>query len=409
MENLIRKQYIGLWEELVKEKSLIFLAGPRQAGKTTLAKHISSSFVNHTYFNWDIISDKKKIIEDPVFFQGINRLDDSNPLVVFDEIHKYKDWKNYLKGIFDEFHQEYYFLVSGSGRLDLYKSGGESLAGRYLMFHLFPFTVSELSHNKRSWKEFVRDPLQGFKINKPDATAAIWSRLSELSGFPEPYLKQKRSFWVQWSANYHKQIIREDIRDMSGIKKINELEILYSLLPSKIGSPLSINSLAGDVGAAFDSVKNWISLFERAYLLFRISPWNKRITRAIKKEQKAYIFDHPLVTDPGSRFENMVAVELYRSVARWNEKGLGIFSLHYIRNKEKQEVDFLICDNNKPWLMIEAKNGSELYSQSLQLFQSKLNIPAVQLVNREKIYKIKRNGDNRTLMTTAHEWLSSLP
>jgi predicted AAA+ superfamily ATPase len=154
-----RGLYIRIWERLSKEKSMVFLAGPRQVGKTTLARIISRTFRNRSYFNYDIPEHRKRLIEDPVFFEAMERKDPGTPLIIFDEIHKYRDWKNYLKGVHDAFHDSYRFLVSGSGRLDIYRKGGDSLAGRYFLFHLWPFTVAELGGKNRSFREFIKNPL----------------------------------------------------------------------------------------------------------------------------------------------------------------------------------------------------------------------------------------------------------
>ncbi len=407
MNIIDRKSYINQWEEQSSEKEMVFLAGPRQSGKTTLTKIISKKYKNNVYFNWDITSNKNKLIKNPTFFENLNKIDNSKPLIVFDEIHKYQNWKNYLKGIFDEFHNDYQFLISGSGRLNIYQKGGDSLAGRYLLFYLFPFTISELGKSKRKLNNFLKNPLSNFK--KDNNSAKDWKKLSQLSGFPEPFSKNSKTFWTKWSEGYTKQIIREDIRDITNIKNINNTEILFSLLPSKIGSPLSINSLVRDIQTAPDTIKNWIELFDTTFLTFRISPWTKKISRAITKEKKIYLFNSPLINDEGGRFENMVAIELYRTIQYWNDKGLGNFKLHYIRNKEKEEVDFLISNKNEPLLIIEAKYSDTTPSKSLINFQNILNIPAIQLVNKDNIYKTKTNNKNKILVVTAHEWLSSLP
>lgn len=409
MKNLKRKSYLNLWKEQSQEKEMVFLAGPRQAGKTTLTKEIAQNFKNNLYFNWDILSNKKVLIENPTFFESINRVDASKPFIIFDEIHKYKNWKNYLKGIYDEFFKEYLFLISGSGRLNTYQKGGDSLAGRYLMFHLFPFTISELSAKKRRFSDFIKDPISKFKINNPATTQKNWKKLFELSGFPEPFTKNKKTFWTKWTKNYTNQIIREDIRDISNIKNINDVEILFSLLPSKIGSPISINNLANDIQIANKTAKDWLSLFNATYLTFQLSPWTKKISRAITKEKKIYLFNYPTIQEDGKRFENMAAVELYRIIHYWNESGYGNFKLHYIRNKEKEEVDFIISDNNTPIMLIEAKNSDTKISKSLINFQNKLNIPAIQLVNKQNIYRIQKNNTNKILVATANQWLSSLP
>jgi predicted AAA+ superfamily ATPase len=246
-------------------------------------------------------------------------------------------------------------------------------------------------------------------VKKNNKSSNDWNKLSTISGFPEPFTKNAKTFWTKWTKTYTNQIIREDIRDISNIKNINNTEILFSLLPSKIGSPLSINNIAGDIQVSPSTAKSWIKLFETTYLVFQISPWTKKISRAITKEKKLYLFNSPIIDDRGARFENIIAIELYRILSFWNDKGLGDFKLHYVRNKEKEEVDFLLTNNNKPFLLIEAKNSEDTPTKALINFQNILNIPAIQLVNKENIYKIISNNKNKILIATAHDWLSSLP
>ncbi|MFH1379198.1 MAG: ATP-binding protein [bacterium] len=404
-----RKPYIDLWKSLSADKSMIFLSGPRQTGKTTLAKEIASHFTNSVYYNWDIMGSKKLLITNPAFFQELTRKDASKPIVIFDEIHKYKQWKNYVKGIYDEFKDDYIFLILGSGRLDVYQKGGDSLAGRYFHFHLFPFTLAELCGNQRKFNSFIQNPLKGFDLNNTHKTKKIWDTLFITSGFPEPFVKKSPVFYRRWSSIYLKQIIKEDIRNFADTKRIDMLELLLSLLPDKIGSPLSLNAIAQDIQTTFDSVKKWLQLLEMVYVLFRISPWTRKITRSILKEKKAYIYSYPEIVNAAARFENIVAIELRRAVYAWNESGLGKFELHYLRDKQKNEVDFLIANNHKPFLLLEVKLSDDTISKSLIYFQNILQIPAVQLVNKENIYRYIKNGSNNILVITAHRWLSSLP
>ncbi len=387
---------------------MIFLAGPRQAGKTTLAQIISREFTNHIYRNWDIADHRTQFIENPLFFETLERKDASTPLVVLDEIHKYRDWKNYLKGVYDQFHNEFIFLVSGSGRLDLYQKGGDSLAGRYFLFRLWPLTIAELGKRNRSFESFLKDPL-GIDMEDAAAMNAIWSGLSEFSGFPEPFLRQKKAFYRRWSNTYSKQLIREDIRDLTGVKSVTDMETLYLLLPSKIGNPLSIPSLAQDLKVAYNTVRNWLTIFERYFLTISIAPWTKKISRAIQKERKVYMWDTPLIKDPANRLENMVALELWRAVTGWSDLGLGNFSVHFIKNKERQEVDFLIASDGQPILLIEAKLSATQPSTTLKKFQLALGIPAVQLIAEGEGFRLIRNEDQRILVATASQWLSALP
>jgi predicted AAA+ superfamily ATPase len=403
-----REPYLAIWQELARDKSMVFLVGPRQVGKTTLAKIISRSFVNNLYFNWDIPQDKARLAENPTFFQEIKRRDPSTPLIIFDEIHKYKDWKNYLKGVYDEFHDRYQFLVSGSGRLDIYQRGGDSLAGRYLLFHLWPFTIAELGKRNLTIGDFLENPLQ-ISMNGSGQLKEEWTRLSTLTGFPEPYLANRSATYRRWSNTYSRQLIREDIRDLTGIKSVEDMETLYFLLPSKVGAPLSVPSLATDLKASYNSVRSWLSVFERFFLIFSISPWTERIARAIQKERKVYLWDAPRIEEPAARFENMVALELWRAVTNWTDLGYGQFSLHFIKNKEQQEVDFLIANGRKPVVLIEAKFSASQPSSTLRKFQSALSIPGVQLIGEAEGYRVFSNDDQSILVAPGYQWLSQLP
>ena len=406
-----RTLYKELWDQLSADKSLVILAGPRQSGKTTFARDIAAKdFSDTIYFNWDIANDKRRLIADPIFFSKDPRSSvSSKPLVILDEIHKYRDWKNYLKGIYDQFAGEYQFLVTGSGRLEFSRKAGDSLAGRFLKFHIFPLTLAELSGHRRALKEFMDNPLEGFDDAPSGKTADAFKSLWEFSGFPEPFTKGRKTFWSTWATAYGQQIVRDDLRTVADIRNLDMVETLFALVPSRVASPLSINNLAGDLQVAFDTVKNWLLLFDSFYLTFRLAPWTGKITRSILKEKKIYLFNFPVIEDEAARFENLIALEFLRAVETWNDHGLGKFSLHYLRNKEKQEVDFLIVENNRPFLLVETKLSDEAPAANLLTFQDQLNVPAVQLIRKEGVKKIYRNGKNSVLVVTAHRWLSTLP
>ena len=403
-----RDLYVNTWRELAAEKSMVFLAGPRQSGKTTLAHIISESFTNTLYFNWDIAEHRTRLIGNPTFFEAVERKDSSTPLIIFDEIHKYKEWKNYLKGVYDQFHEGYQFLVSGSGRLDIYQKGGDSLAGRYYLFHLWPFTVAELGRRNLPIDDWLIEPLK-INLEEKEKLREIWSHLSTLSGFPEPYLSGRSTTYRRWTNSYSQQLIREDVRDLTGIKSIGDMELLYILLPSKVGSPISVPSLAGDLRVSYNSVRSWLSIFERFFLIFSIGPWTHKIARAIQKERKIYLFDSPKIEEPSARFENIVALELWRAVTTWTDMGYGSFSLHFIKNKEQQEVDFLIAKERKPFLLVEANLTDTEASSALKKFQRALNIPAVQLLEESDGYRFFSNEGQSILVAPAYQWLSQLP
>lgn len=405
---LDRALYATIWRELSAEKSMVLLAGPRQCGKTTLARSLSESFANKLYFNWDIATDKRRLIENPHFFEELVRRDSSRPLVILDEIHKYKDWKNYLKGIYDRFQAEFLFLVSGSGRLDLFRKGGDSLAGRYYLMHLWPLTLAELHNAGVSFDDFRENPIQPH-ADQTEAAQSTWDRLARSSGFPEPYLSGKESSYRRWAAAYHRQLVREDIRDMTDVKHVDDMEILFALLPSRVGAPLSIPGLATDLKVAYNTVKSWLGIFDRFYLTFSLSPWTPQIARSIHKERKTYLFDYAGIENPAAKFENMVALELFRAVSNWNDMGWGNFGLHYIRTKEGREVDFLVSQNRKPLFLVETKTSDDTPSPNLIRFQKALGVPAAQLLERGNGFKKTAPAGYPLLTAPAAFWLPRLP
>ncbi|MHB9097383.1 MAG: ATP-binding protein, partial [Syntrophales bacterium] len=318
------------------------------------------------------------------------------------------DWKNYLKGVYDRFSNEYRFLVSGSGRLDIYQKGGDSLAGRYLLFHLFPFTLAELGNMRRPHEEFMADPF-AVSSAKSGKLRETWNALGSYSGFPEPFLAARAATYTRWSNTYAHQLIREDIRDLTDVRSVTAMETLFHLLPSRVGNPLSVSGMARDLQVSPVSVKNWLDMFERFFLIFSITPWTTKIARAIVKERKIYLFDLPRIKEEGARFENMVALELRRAVTSWNDLGWGEFGLHFIKNKEKQEVDFLLSRDHKPFLLVEAKLAEREPSAHLKKFQQALQIPALQLTEAGDGYRFISNGDQKIMVVPAWLWLPGLP
>jgi len=402
-----RPLYRALAQALARSKAMVFMSGPRQAGKTTLAKAVAGGYPASLYFNWDIREDRVRLLDNPSFFTALDNPSAEAPLIVLDEIHKYRRWKNYLKGIYDAHADRYRFLVLGSGRLNIFQRGGDSLAGRYFMFSVWPFTIAELMNRRRSIEDLRRDPLDS---PPPDERGGhLWKQLGERSGFPEPFLADTPEVYRRWSSSYHQQLIREDIRDATDLKRLDDLEALSLLLPSKAGSPLSIESLARDIEVSFKTVQAWMETLERFYLCFRLRPWFHKIARGLKKQAKLYLYDYPQIESAAARFENMVAVELWRAVSHWNEWGWGVYDLLYIRNKDGQEVDFLITERRRPWLLIEAKEAETEVAPALLKFQERLKIPALQLVNRPGVSRRDLRGGMNISVRTASDWLSGLP
>lgn len=343
------------------DSSMIFIAGPRQVGKTTEVRKFSSA-----YFNWDTLEVKKAFLKNPYFFRR------TMEWVIFDEIHKRKrDWKRLLKGYFDSPSRNENFIVTGSGRLNLFQKGGDSLQGRYELFHLLPVTYDEWVGHRGVVT--ARD----FASWAPDiASQSSDGELLKLGGFPQPLVRGSEAFLNKWLDLYIQRLVEEDIRDFSKVDLLDKVELLARLLPDRILGPLSMKSLAEDIEVSRDSIKSWLRLFEALYLGFTLPPYSRRIERAVKKERKWYFFQWAFVEDPGARFENYLAVQLLTACQYWRDSGLGVYELHYLRDQDRREVDFLITKNLKPIALIEAKVSAQPFPSPLKFYAERLGVPA---------------------------------
>lgn len=334
------------------KKKMVLLAGPRQAGKTTLAKAIAEHFSSYIYLNYDRAADRR-IIKDESWLSSIE-------LLIFDEIHKMPGWKNYLKGVFDTKQDKQKILVTGSARLEVFRSAGDSLAGRYFLHRLMPFSAAELSQLEQS---------------------VDLDRLMERGGFPEPYLEISSTEAKRWRSQYAESLISIDVLDFENIQNVNAIRLVFELLRERVGSPLSYTSIAEDVSISVNTVKKYLSILEALYIVFSIRPFSKKIARSLSKEPKFYFFDTGIVKgDQGAKFENLVAMSLYKHLLARNDHFAENYSLHYLRTKDQREVDFAIAKDNVMEKMIEVKYAKHQLSDGIRYFHEKYGYPACQLV-----------------------------
>lgn len=368
-QTTMRRIYNFILEEhLHKYEQMAFLAGPRQVGKTTIARSAIQDSKYYKYLNWDSLENRKTILsgnKEIVNGLPINTLVDVKPFIIFDEVHKYKNWKTFLKGFVDEYKSTSHIIVTGSAKLDVYRKGGDSLMGRYFLYRICPLSIAEIS-KKFSINEPISPPS---KVN-----IELIDSLIEFGGFPETFLKQDKRFHNRWQNMRFEQLIREDIRDLAKIQELAQLEVLADLLKYQAGQLVSYTNLANKVRVNDTTIRRWISTLESFYYCFSLRPWSNNVARSLLKEPKIYLMDWSVIEDHGSRLENFVACHLYKAVNFWNDAGFGKYDLFFLRDKEKREVDFLITSNNKPWIMIEVKNSNNYsLSKSLFHFQKQIN------------------------------------
>jgi predicted AAA+ superfamily ATPase len=317
---------------------MVFVAGPRQVGKTTLARSLPGAEAG--YLNWDVSADRTRLLAGEL---------PATSLWVFDEIHKYRQWRNFLKGIYDSKPKRQRILVTGSGRLDWYRFGGDSLQGRYHLFRLHPLSVAELG------------------IDKPKA----FRELLVLGGFPEPFFSGSKREARRWSREYGSRLVHDDVASLERVQDLGQLELMILRLPALVGSPLSVNSLREDLQVSHKTVSGWLAVLERLYAVFLLPPFGAPRIRAVKKEQKHYQWDWSLVQEEGPRFENLVACHLLKWVHLQQDiEGLNI-ELRYFRDTDGREVDFVITENGTPKWLIECKYSDAEPSKSLRYLHRK--------------------------------------
>jgi uncharacterized protein len=364
------------FDETLTGRHMVFLAGPRQVGKTLLARNwLEKKGSLSLYFSWDDPSTRRAYLADSRFFESPARsLGIPEPWIVFDEIHKRNRWRDILKGAYDLFGKEFRFLVTGSARLDLFRRSGDSLVGRYNLFHMMPFNIQEITKRLRP-NCFLeeKEPARLFKdfekqlteLTAPEVLEA-YEGLWRYGPFPEPFLKQNERFSRKWHQDYLRLVLREDLKDISRVVEVDKVENLLFLIPGRIMAPLSMANLAHDLEVAHTTVKSWLEQLKKLYLLFPVTPWTEKISRGLKKENKWYFLDWYYVSEKAARLENMMAAYLYRACLAMTDRGYGDYRLHYIRTLDKREIDFIVAVDRKPILAVEVKSGETELSTPLK-------------------------------------------
>jgi predicted AAA+ superfamily ATPase len=328
-------------------RKMVFVGGPRQVGKTQLGKLIIPD--PEAYLNFDIAEHRRAILNGEL---------PPTPAWFFDEIHKYRAWRNYLKGLYDSAGARKRILVTGSARLDFYRFGGDSLQGRYFYLRLHPLSLAEVGGK----------------------TPEDLSALLELSGFPEPFFAASATQARRWSLAYRDRLVREEVTSLESISDLAKLELLAMSLPSRVGSPLSVNALREDLQVGHATVARWLVVLERLYAIFRIPPFGAPRLRAVKKEQKHYHFDWTVVSDPAARFENLVASHLLKWANYLTDTQGHAIELRYFRDIDGREVDFVLVQDGRAIGFVECKWGDAEVSPSLRYLRNRFpKVPAWQL------------------------------
>jgi predicted AAA+ superfamily ATPase len=343
---------------------MAFVSGPRQVGKTTTCRGIGTR-----YLNWDSVDDRRIILRGPDSVAaaiGLEQLQEQMPVVVFDELHKNRKWKNFLKGFFDVYGARTRLVVTGSSRLDITRRGSDSLMGRYFLFRMHPWSVAECAR--------VSVPESPVRAPEP-ISDGDWNALLEHGGFPEPFLKRDARFTRRWRALRQDQLTKADLRDVAQLQDLGAMETLALILAEQSSQQLIYSNLSRETGIAVDTARRWVDLLVRLHYGFLVRPWFRNVAKSLRKEPKWFLRDWSGIEDTGARAETLIACHLLKAVEGWSDAGLGQFELRYLRDKLKREVDFLVIRDRKPWFLVEVKNGDGRLSDALAYFQEQTHAP----------------------------------
>ncbi len=373
------KRYLTKYIEEDLATKIILLTGPRQTGKTTLSKMLKSDY---DYFNFDNIEDRLSLQE--------KSWDRSKDLVIFDELHKLKNWKSWLKGVYDTEGIPPSLLVTGSAKLDTYRKVGDSLAGRFFQFRMHPLDLKEI-------KKFLN----------PEDLEAELDKLLEVGGFPEPFLNGTNRFYNRWKKSHLDIILKQDLIDLENVQQIIQIETLIQLLKKRVGSPVSYSSIARDLQCSDKTVKRWLTILGNMYVIFKVPPFHKNIARAIQKAPKFYFYDTgQVIGDPGIKLENTIACAIQKEI-HFREDCFGEEKkIYYLRNKDGKEIDFCITANGSPSLMVEVKWKDDTLSPNFEIF--KKFFPQIKMIQVTKELRKEKTYPNGVEIRTAHKWLADL-
>ncbi len=362
---MLRVRYLEAPIRADLRRKMVFLAGPRQVGKTTLARALLAGEPAGVYLSWDRREDRAEI--------RAARWPGRDGLVVLDELHKLRHWKRWIKGEFDHHRERVRFLVTGSARLDLYRRGSDSLQGRYHHYRLHPFSLSEVERGAPAEIPVPHEEPQVLGRGSPRTL----DDLLRYGGFPEPFIAQSTRVHRRWQKERLERFFREDVRDLTLVRDLSSMQVLSELLSVRVASPLSVNSLREDLEVSHKALTHWLDVLERLYFTFRVRPFVGKTTRGLRKMPKLYLWDASAIDEPGARFENAVALHLLKFCHFLEDTEGYRAELHYLRDIDGREVDFLVTVGRKPWFAVECKLSATTVDSSLHHFRKRLAIPWV--------------------------------
>ena len=332
-----KRQVSNQIKKLQKGFPVISVTGARQSGKTTLLKHY---FSKYSYFNLENPQTREFIASDPEQFLKTNPQN-----IIIDEVQRLPELLSYIQVHVDNQQKMGSIILSGSQNLLIAEKISQSLAGRAAYQNLFPFSLKELTIHKLNLPNYHAQILKGFY-------PALYSRKVE-----------SNIFYSQYLATY----IERDARLIKNIQNLSQFQKFLSLLAGKVGQVLNITSLANDTGIAPNTAKDWISILEASYIVYRLQPYYKNTGKRLIKSPKIYFYDTGVLCALlnlsstkelashfaiGSIFENFIITEFKKEISETNKSA----QVYFYRDNHGYEVD-LIIDTGNNLIPIEIKSA----------------------------------------------------
>lgn len=335
---MIRRDIEPEFRRLLGEYPIVTLLGPRQAGKTTLARQV---LPDYAYVNLELPEIRQFAQQDPKAF-----LAQFPGRVILDEIQRVPELLSYLQVAVDAERQLGRFVLTGSHQLALREAIAQSLAGRTALLHLLPFSIAELRQNNLGLATFADYIYQGF--------------------LPRIYDQQQRP--TPAYSNYYQTYVERDVRLLINLKDAAQFEKFIKLLAGRVGQLMDYSSLAGDVGVSANTVRHWLSILEASFVIYKLPPYFENFGRRLIKSAKYYFTDTGLLCfllgiessaqvarDPllGQLFENLVVMDFVKNI--YNQGRLA--NLYFYRDSNGLEAD-LLFQQGRNLVPMEIKSSS---------------------------------------------------
>ena len=340
---MIKREISEIIFPRVQQMPVIVVTGPRQSGKTTLVKAL---FPKYDYVNLEFPDIRERAINDPRLF-----LTQHQTGLVIDEVQRVPDLFSYIQGIVDETGKSGNYILTGSQNFLLLEQISQTLAGRAALFHLLPFSITEIASGyNRIDDNFVQFAFTG-----------TYPRIHDH--------KLQPTDWYPW---YVSSYIERDVRQIENVKDLNKFQTFLKICAGRVGQLFNASAIANEIGVNYKTIQSWISVLEASFILFLLPPFYKNLNKRLVKSPKIYFYDTGLICSllniqsadelnfhylKGEIFESLIISEMKKYLAHTNARS----NLYFWRDNSGHEIDCLI-ETGSQVKAVEIKSSTTIIS-----------------------------------------------